>query len=37
MKIVQTVVSKKLHEKILKLVKKEVKTIKKIVREALEE
>jgi len=37
LKIVQTVVSKKLHEKILKIAKKEGKTIKEIVREALEE
>ena len=37
MKVVQTVVSEKLHKKIVEIAKKEKKSIKEIVREALEE
>ena len=37
MKVVQTVVSEKLHRKIVEIAKKEKKSIKEVVREALEE
>lgn len=37
LKVVQTVVSEKLHRKIVEIAKKEKKSIKEVVREALEE
>jgi len=37
LKVVQTLVSEELHKKILELAKKEKKSIKEVVREALEE